>query len=316
MQPQPLLHIGYHKTATTWLQKNLYPAISNADYLSRPLVRDVFFNTTAWGFAADAAREQLLQGRHQDRRLIISEEDFCGYTENGGLLEALSRDLARRLQETFPQADVVIFIRNQLDMIRSSYLQYVRTGGTHSVRRYLNPYPVTDPYHRRWYKKPLLTKDHFSYQHLIKHYQQLFGADQVHVFCYEAFVADSRGFVRDFARRLQLDVDIDRLSFARRNESLGRLTLLLSRLLGPFTRWHTSNRLVLLPILPRWLTKAGIKALNKTPLSGAAITNRQLFGERLEQQLWQYYAGDNQALLALPGLQLPLRRYGYPLPPE
>ncbi|MDT8320727.1 MAG: hypothetical protein RQ826_09415, partial [Xanthomonadales bacterium] len=126
----------------------------------------------------------------------------------------------------------------------------------------------------------------------------------------------SKAFVRHFAERFQLDVDTDTLGYSTRNESLGKLTLLLSRMLGPFTRWQTSNRLVLLPILPRWIPKAGLKALNKTPLSGPAVSNRQLFGDRLIHELEQRYASANQALLDELGLQLPLHEYHYPLPDE
>jgi hypothetical protein len=308
-QPRPLLHIGYHKTATTWFQKNLYPQAAGCAYQPRPLVRDLFMNTTAWSFDPEQVRARL----QTDKRLILSEEDFCGYTENGGLLEALSRDMARRLHATYPDADVVIFIRNQLDMIRSSYLQYVRTGGTHSLHRFLHPSPVGSVFRHRWYKKPLLMLDHFSYQHLIGHYQHLFGHARVHVFCYEDFAADNQAFVREYARRLQLDVNLDSLNYSVHNEALGLFTLFLSRLLGPFTRWGTTNRLQLLPILPRWIPKAGLKALNKTPFSGPQVSNERLFGKKLMLELQQLYAKDNLALLHDCKLDLPLRQYHYPL---
>lgn len=307
---RPLLHIGYHKTATSWFQKNLYSRVRNASYLPRPLVRDAFLNTTAWRFDAAQARLDL----HSELRPIVCEEDLCGYPENGGLLEALSWDVARRLRETFPDADIVIFIRSQLDMIRSTYLQYVRSGGTRSLRRYLQPYPPGSTHRRRWYKNPLLTLDHFAYQHLIRRYRELFGKDRVHIFCYEQFTADPAVFVERFVRRFELDVDINTLNFARRNESLGWMTLKLSRWLGPFTRWETINRLKILPVLPKWLPKAGLKALNKTPLSGPAISTQRLFGKSLERELAQRFAADNQVLLEEVGPALPLREFGYPLP--
>lgn len=306
---QPLIHIGYHKTASTWFQKSLYPYVSNCCYLNRRLVRSVFLNTTAWSFDPADAREQL----KTSQRPIICEEEFCGFPENGGLLESLSRDMARRLHSTYPGADIVIFIRNQLDMIRSTYLQYVRTGGTRSLRRFIEPYQYDSVYRNRWYKNPLLNLDHFTYRHLIGHYQQVFGADRVHIFCYEAFAADQKAFARRFADCFDLEVDVNGLNFGTRNESLGLITLQLSRLLGPFTRWDTLNRLKILPILPKWLPKAGLKALNKTPFSGPAVSNENLFGKRLMQSLWERFGKDNRILLDELGLDLPLQNYGYPL---
>ena len=295
----PIVHIGYHKTATTWFQKNLYPFVRNASYLDRRLVRDAFLNMTAFTFAADRARQEL----HTSKRPIISEEDLCGYPENGGLLETLSKDIASRIHATYPDAQIVVFIRSQLDMIRSTYLQYVRTGGTRSLRQFLFPYQHERIYRRRWYKKPMLTLEHFDYQHLLRHYRQLFGAANVHVFCYEAFAADRLAFVSNFAAQFGLDVDAGQLNYSVRNESLGMITLQLARMLGPLT---------ILPIIPKWLPKASFKVLNKTPLAGPRVTNQRLFGERLGSELWAYFATGNQALVEELGLPLP--EFGYPLP--
>lgn len=303
----PIVHIGYHKTATSWFQKSLYPRVRNAVYLNRRLIREVFLNTTAFSFDPDNARERL----HVDRRPIICEEDLCGHYDNGGLLESLSKDTAYRIHSVYPDAHIVIFIRNQLDMILSTYLQYIRGGGTRSLQRFLFPYSRGSLYRRRWYKKPMLTLDHFDYQHLIHHYRSIFGSSNVHVFCYEDFAADPRTFANDFAMRFDLDVPLEQLSYARRNESLGIISLHLARLLGPFARWDTPNRLVLLPVMPMWMHKAGLKAFNKTPLSGPRVTPQGLFGDTLYRSLYDRFATDNQILNR--DLALPLEKYGYPL---
>jgi len=303
----PIVHIGYHKTATSWFQKNLYPLVGNAVYLDRRRVRDALLNTTALRFdPQEAARRLQVEGR-----AILCEEDLCGHFDNGGLLEALSKDVAYRLRAVYGDADIVIFIRNQLDMIRSTYLQYIRGGGTWSLRRFLYPYESDRLYAGRWYKKPMLTLDHFAYQHLIGHYRHVFGPSRVHVFCYEAFAADPRGFVDAFTERFGLEVETRRLRYSRRNESLGMLALQLARWLGPFSRWSNPNRLSLLPVLPKWISKGGLKALNRTPLSGRRVTNRRLFGERLCRELEARFAEDNRVLAQM--LNLPLEEHGYPM---
>lgn len=303
----PIIHIGYHKTATSWFQKNYYPYVRNATYINRRKVRSVFLNTTAFTFDAGKARESL----YSDNRTVICEEDLCGHYDNGGLLEALSKDVAYRIHDVYADAQIVIFVRNQLDMIRSTYLQYIRGGGTYSLRRFIYPYGRGSVYTKRWYKKPMLTLDHFAYQHLINHYKAVFGPPNVHIFCYEEFAMDVPGFARRFAHLLGLDVPLDQLDYTRRNESLGLFSLALARLLGPFSRWDTPNRLVLLPVIPMWLHKEGLKVFNKTPLSGPQINNRRLFGDRLYRDLHDYYVEDNRALAQESGL--PLAEYGYPV---
>ena len=167
----PIIHIGYHKTATSWFQKSFYRLVGNAVYLDRKRVRYAFMNTTAFMFDPDKVKENL----RVNGRPILCEENLCGHYDNGGLLEALSKDMAYRLHAVYPDGQIIIFIRNQIDMIRATYLQYVRTGGTRSLRRFLFPYENDSIYAARWYKKPMLTLDHFAYQHLIRHYRETFG---------------------------------------------------------------------------------------------------------------------------------------------
>jgi len=302
-----IIHIGYHKTATSWFQKSFYPLVQNAVFMDRKRVRKAFLNTTAFKFDPDKAKQFL----HVEGRPVICEEDLCGHFDNGGLLEALSKDVAYRLHAVYPDAQIVIFIRNQLDMIRSTYLQYVRTGGTWSLKRFLFPYEQDRVYAARWYKKPMLTLDHFAYRDLIGHYREVFGKSNVHVFCYEAFAADTHNFISDYARRFDLDFPVDRINYSRRNESLGMVSLQLARCLGPFTRWENPNRLKLLPVIPKWIPKAGLKMLNLTPLGGPRLTNSRLFGDRLCRQLQERFSEDNRILADQ--LNLPLSEYGYPL---
>ncbi len=303
----PIVHIGYHKTATSWFQKNFYPHVRNATYLNRKRVRDVFLNTTAFSFDPDKARQEL----QVDDRPIICEEDLCGHYDNGGLLESLSKDVAYRISAVYPDAQIVIFIRNQLDMIRSTYLQYVRGGGTWSLSRFLSPYARGSIYARRWYKKPMLSLDHFAYQHLIHHYQSVFGPSRVHVFCYEDFAADVPGFIERFAHRLDLDGPFDQLNHEPRNKSLGLVSLQLARFFGPFSRWDNPNRLILLPVIPMWMHKQGLKAFNKTPLAGPQLSNNRLFGKKLGRELHNRFVPDNQALTQ--ELNLPLAEWAYPM---
>lgn len=307
--PAPILHIGYHKTGTSWFQKNFFPHVRGATYLDRRLVRDVFLNTTAFLFDAEQAAQRLAcKGRP-----IVSEEDFSGFPDNSGCLEALSKDIAYRLEAVYPEAHIVIFIRNQLEMLRANYLQYVRGGGALSLKRYLFPYEHEPHFAKRQHHRPMFTLEHFAYQHLIRHYRSVFGKERVHVFLYEDFAADPQTFARSFADRLELDVSIDRLSFARRNESLDSGALKLARRLAPFTAGTTRDQRSVLPLLPHWAHKGGMKALNRTPLAGRRVTTSELFGDKLLARLHSRYAPENRELAR--EIDVDLEARGYPVDP-
>ena len=307
--PAPILHIGYHKTGTSWFQKNFFPHVRGATYLDRRLVRDVFFNTTAFLFDAKRAAQRLAcKGRP-----IVSEEDFSGFPDNSGCLEALSKDIAYRLHAVYPDARIVIFIRNQLEMLRANYLQYARGGGARSLEQYLFPYDHEPHFAKRQHHKPLFTLEHFAYQHLIRHYRSVFGKDRVHVFLYEDFAAAPQAFARAFAERFALDVPLDRLSYTRRNESLDTGALKLARALGPFTTGTTRDRRLILPLVPHWAHKAGMKVLNKTPLAGRRVTTSELFGNELLIRLHNHYAAENRELAR--EIDIDLKARGYPVAP-
>jgi hypothetical protein len=75
-----------------------------------------------------------------------------------------SEAIAFRLAATFPDARVLVGIRNQTSMLVSLYKQYVKRGGAVSFRRYAAPpFPF----------------DHLEYHRLIGQYQNLFDASNV-----------------------------------------------------------------------------------------------------------------------------------------
>ena len=94
--PRPIVHIGYHKTATTWFQKNFYPLVRNARFVARDRVRAAFLEIGAFHFDAEAARAAL--GVEAGESVILCEEGLSGYLHNGGLGGHLSRSVAERIE--------------------------------------------------------------------------------------------------------------------------------------------------------------------------------------------------------------------------
>jgi hypothetical protein len=190
----PLIHIGYHKTGTTWLQENLFVS-ADVGFLScggetevkRKIARphDLEFDPeparaafARWFERAD--REGLVP--------VLSAERLCGDMLYGAYDSA---QIAERLAATFPGARVLIVIREQRAMVFSSYHQYVKSGGRLRLERYLSrpAYPHPWPFNLR----------HFQYHRLIQRYIHLFGVDNVLVLPYELFRKDPRQYLARIA---------------------------------------------------------------------------------------------------------------------
>ncbi len=185
-----LIHIGYHKTGTTWLQTGLFSDGSRG--FTRPwtsqVIRAALVLPTAFEFDPGQARrvfEPELAGA-AERALVpvLSDERLSGSPHAGGYDSAL---IADRLAQVFPEARVLAVIREQKEAIYSTYQQYVRDGGAASLEKYLAP--------RNPAEVPQFRFSHYEYHHLIAHYRKRFGADQVLALPFEWLRSDPGRFL-------------------------------------------------------------------------------------------------------------------------
>ena len=72
---------------------------------------------------------------------VLSYERLSGNPHSGGYD---SKEIANRLVQVFPDAKILIVIREQKDIILSTYKQYIIEGGACTVKRYLHPPPPVE----------------------------------------------------------------------------------------------------------------------------------------------------------------------------
>ena len=307
MDSSPIVHIGYHKTASTWFQQVFYPAVTNRTYIPREKVYEAFATPDAFAFDPERARRVL----GATSGAILCEEELSGYLHNGGLSGFASREIAARIKATLPDAQIVIFVRAQPAMAAASYLQYIRAGGTHRADRYLMPWrhlkgAASDPY-----KAPRFALQHLAYDRLAEHYAGLFGLSRVHLFTYEEMAADPARFVGRFAERFDLRADSRALSMARRNVSYGRVALHAARLLNHFTRRAVIDKHHLFHVPGLYSARRTIlEWANRLP--GGPLTPEQVLGRTLSADIAERFRESNARLAG--GFGLDLGAAGYPMP--
>ncbi|CAM8659621.1 sulfotransferase [Sphingobium sp.] len=291
-----IVHIGYHKTGTTWFQDSFYPAIRNRRYIPRATVRAAFLDAGALHFDPAAARRRL--GDAPDD-MILCEENLTGGLHNGGLAGNLSKDVADRIRRTLPDAQIVIFVRDPLSAIVSAWLQYVKGGGTFGLKRYLFGRDSLSPVAPERDEAPGFRLDHFDTIRLIAHYDALFGPDRVHVFRYEDFRADPRGFAAAYAARFGLDVDLAHIDWRARNPSLSRPLLWLARAMNLFTRRAVADKSWLIDI-PGWygVSRRLLRRANASGRFGRPLATHDLLDAALGDRLRAHFAPGEQLLAA------------------
>lgn len=303
-----IIHIGYPKTASSWLQDEYFPKVKNCSVISRKTIQHCFLEPGAFEFDYDNTRNefQKVPGKH----LILSDELLLGRLRPGGVKGFLTKEVANRLKEVFPEAQIIIFIRNQVDMIVSAYLQYVRSGGNYSISKFMFP----DNYKgSRSNKLVLLGLDYFLYHHVINYYKSLFGEKQVHIFLYEDLESNSREFIKKFSEQFQLQVDIDKIEFKRVNSGYRRILIYTRRLSSVFSRLGPLNKYYIFHI-PNfdYISRYFHHIANHYRVFGKRPDSVRLIGKKNIQRVKDFYKKSNQILIEHHGLEK-IKKYNYPL---
>ena len=201
MTQKVLIHIGYHKTATTWLQRHFLDRAEASFHrdLSKENIYHHIVAPRDLSFSATELRryyEELLALRPSvDDVSVISSERLSGHPHSGAY-DSVS--IANRLQATWPEARILIVVREQVSAILSCYLQYVKFGGICSLYDYMNM-----PRHGRSIV-PWFHLDSFDYSLLVAYYRQLFGAEKVLVMPYEFFKAEPQNFCNKISEFMEV----------------------------------------------------------------------------------------------------------------
>jgi len=187
---QALIHVGYPKAASSWLQKFFFTVENGYCPVLDPVTLQLsLIDASPFSYSPEHAQDWV------DRRLSetpgsldlvpsISSESLVGHAHCGGYN---ARTNADRLFELCPKGKVLIITREQLSEIRSLYKTFITWGMPHSIERLLNP---LDPG-----LSPQFNLDFLRYDLLVSYYQELYGKSNVLVLPYELFVLKPRIFL-------------------------------------------------------------------------------------------------------------------------
>lgn len=304
-----LLHIGYHKTATTWFQSELFsrPDLGFRPLSDRRLVHRAFCIPQPFAGGRDDGVRQVVSEAHEatagGRYFVVSHERLSGYPASGGFD---SRMLADRLKQHFPNARVFCLFREQCAMILSAWRQQVVDGGGLSLRRFIDP---PEPDIRRM---PLFDPAMYRYTFLYEHYRALFGADNVLFRPYETFCAQPETVLAGLAALLEngkLRESARELSAAMKtpNPSLSMPVLQLQRFLNlHFARTQLSQH-CLFDVGARTVrgaTRAIDRAIGNGLLRPVDAFSRRRAMARISGRFGAFFDEDNARLSGLVGVRL------------
>jgi hypothetical protein len=317
-QSPVLVHVGLARTGTTWLQKHVFansphlftpadpslPPMERAKQLGRRLCKDgeervvseLDFDIAAFRRECDAILVPAGQ------RAVISSERLSGSVLSGGFDRAI---ISRRIKSVFPEARILLVIREQRALLMSMYIQYLKHGGWHTIRNFVDP--PSDG------RLPCFAPSYLMYDRLISLYQETFGKANVLVLPYELFataIQDYVGAICGFVGIPELPAfPFNKVENARRrNVSSYALKRIAYRFRSSSANGFAPS---VLPKRVRAGTLQGMRALIDLVVPQ---TLEKRFSERLRSELDRalppgFYAESNHRAAELTAL--PLARYGY-----
>lgn len=123
------IHVGLHKTGSTFLQNKVFPNLEKTTYIGRPYTQqNIAFNKLQYADSSLYSKEEVNQEiKHFDhyKKVLISDEMFSGLPFNNYINRTM---IADRLSQVFPEAKILLFIRNQKDLLLSLYNSYVKNN--------------------------------------------------------------------------------------------------------------------------------------------------------------------------------------------
>ncbi|HIE15612.1 MAG TPA: hypothetical protein EYP69_01675 [Bacteroidales bacterium] len=301
-----IIHIGYPKTASSWLQNQLFIRISNYRINSSSQIKEDFILQNSLTINYKTLKDKYTAF---EKPFLISHELLVGgMIHMGGINGILTREFANRLYTVFPDAQIILFVRNQPDMIASAYNQYLRGGGNYSINKYLyqNNFKAFNKYF-------FFSFDYLKFDITIDFYKKLFGKDKVFVFLYEEFKENPKIFIENLIKTFNLDVDLSAIDFTPQNTSFRRglipiikfSNILFRRAVVYKFNLFNFNRL-------HKKVKSVSDKLNKFPIFGSIKTSKELLGKKNYEFIWDYYKKSNSELIKKHNLHK-IEKYNYPL---
>ncbi len=306
------LHAGYHKTGTTFLQKQVFSKIAGLNYLGRSwkndelnrffkdfaFTSDVDFNATEESSRFEDICNRYFQrsGLNPSLPALVSHESLMTGPEWFGS-EVMSR--AIRLKDTFPEARMIIGIRNQADFIDSNYRQYVILGGKLTFDRFLNQSMAAS--------YGLLPR--LEYDKVIQRYSDLFGPENIHVYLLEDLKENSADVVAKLLSFMGISEPVTP-AIRDTNKGISRFSINSIRLINKlmlddfseqYYRWV--NQDVSRTESLRWRLVRLLKRLEKNGRPGHFVT------ENHRAQIKERFRSSNERLAIL--LQKDIHRLGY-----
>ncbi len=203
-----ILHVGLHKTGSTFLQKQIFPFLQDVYFTGTYLENTDYdrFHREFWHLGINYKNNSKFTDEKEFLEIKMYVSSFINNIEENNFLFSFETlfgncwksyhnnfDNTELLKQIFPEAKIFIVIRKQDDWIKSAYVHYAYKGANPvSINSFIG------------YKKENFNKsEHINIQDLnwtkyIENYMEKYGRENVFVLPYELLKNNPEQFLTNF----------------------------------------------------------------------------------------------------------------------
>lgn len=260
-----MIHPGFHKTGTTYLQKEIFSQDQFFQLLARSdEIAEIIERPSDLEYSSEEALQNIQTqfGFDSNKPNILSSETFCGNPFFGS---REAKALADRLFDTFGTAKILFTVREQRSSARSLYKQYVKMGGlarpeSFFRNKYIPQFGSFRP-------------ETLNYGNLVDYYANLFGTENILVLAQEQLRNDAGTFFDSLGAFLGTDLrDIAVPPSIMASPSVAQLRL-----------YRLSNLFLTKPINPDLKFGPAIIGTGLQKFANLALPNKDRRPDKLDQ---------------------------------
>lgn len=287
--PEQIIHIGFPKTGTTYLQTTVFPFldVSFVGFKESASILGKLVYADRLDYEISEVVKKI-SDYQDDKPLLFSFENLAG---SPFYYKGLNRSSIPDKLKDLGFTKIIITIRNQQSAIDSYYRQYVVQGGTLNFSEFL------DLENKRPWQSKYFNLNYLKYDALLSVYEEVFGRENVLVLSQEMLMDTQNVYFEKLMRFMNLPkMQIEKAQEGV-NVSLTNLSLYILRFVNHFT--YSS-------ISPHHMLSDRIKntyffkflAILFDPYIGRFFSKKSSFIKRknLESQLNEIYASSNESL--------------------
>jgi hypothetical protein len=317
------IHIGMHKTATTFLQDNLFPKLENSEFIRGDskigeILDDInYSHPIAVDIEQKREEIEIEISEIEKENILISREGLVGNMANSYLEFDKNMDFIYKL---FPDAKIILTFRRQDSWLESAFKQTLHEGWTITFKEF------TDTN----IKRPLAPSFDYKILNYLYFYNKIDDKFKDTLFVpFEMFVKDRESFVQNIGNFLEEEIELkdvkDRGKGRNRGYSLisARIAYVLNRFLGyhqhslgfisinPIKRFFSEryNRNIFYKTLARFFYRISLRIFLQRVLDKIIYIKYSPMKDSFRKEILSFHKNSNRKLEEKIGIDL--KKYGY-----